>query len=355
MLPPREGFSPAAIGAVGMMVRLLASPGDIVVGQDAGAAAFASPPLVPVRPRFWSARGPIWGRTNRYMEGAVQTVRALRPRLVEVHNRANLALAMAQALPDVPVTLFLHNDPQGMRAAKAAAQRRDLLDRMRVVCVSRYLRDRFMAGIDHPRTEPIVLPNAIDLDALPPSLPAAARDKRFLFVGRVVADKGADAFVRAFAAIRHALPDWQATIIGADRFTPASPETPFIRGLVPAARQAGIDMPGYRPHAEILHAMARAAIVVVPSRWQEPFGLTALEAMASGAALICAPSGGMPDVAGEAALYAPPDPPGALEAAMLALATDLPRREALAAAGQARAAAFNAPAARQRLQALRRG
>ena len=31
-------------------------------------------------------------------------------------------------------------------------------------------------------------------------------------------------------------------------------------------------MLGYRPHAAVLEAMSRAAIVVVPSRWQEPFG-----------------------------------------------------------------------------------
>jgi glycosyltransferase involved in cell wall biosynthesis len=242
-----------------------------------------------------------------------------------------------------------------MRAAGSAAQRQALLDCMHVVCVSQYLRNRFLAGLAERQSGPAVLHNAIDLDALPPGLSQAGREKCFLFVGRVVADKGADAFVRAFAALRSDLPGWRAVMIGADRFTSDSPETPFIRGLIPAAHAAGVDMQGYKPHAAILDAMASAAIVVVPSRWQEPFGLTALEAMASGAALICAPSGGLPEVAGDAAVYAPPDPPGALEAAMLALADDLPRREALAAAGLVRAAGFNAPAARARLQALRRG
>ena len=68
-------------------------------------------------------------------------------------------------------------------------------------------------------------------------------------------------------------------------------------------------MLGYRDHPEVLAAMARAAIVVVPSRWAEPFGLVALEALASGAALICSPRGGLPEVAGDAAVYADPDQP----------------------------------------------
>ena len=61
--------------------------------------------------------------------------------------------------------------------------------------------------------------------------------------------------------------------------------------------------------------MARAAIVVVPSRWPEPFGLTALEAMACGAALLCSPRGGLPEAAGDAAQTIDPDDPAAMAAA----------------------------------------
>ncbi len=346
VLPPREGFSPGAVGAVGMMVRLLAAPGDVVVGADPGPGAFAAPALLPVLPVWW----PPFGRTERYMAGVVRRLRTLRPRLVEVHNRANLALDVARALPDARVVLFLHNDPQAMRRAKRAEERAALLRRMVVVCVSGYLRDRFCAGVAGGDVR--VLPNAIELAALPAR--AAVREPVFLFVGRAVADKGADAFVRAFGAVRAQLPGWRAVLIGADRFYPGSAETPFLRALRPAADAAGVEMLGYQPHEAVLEAMARAAIVVVPSRWQEPFGLTALEALASGAALICAPAGGLREVAGAAALYAAPDPPGALEASMLALALDPARRAALAEAGLARAAGFDAPAARARLQALRR-
>jgi len=59
-------------------------------------------------------------------------------------------------------------------------------------------------------------------------------------------------------------------MIGADRFGPDSPETPFLRALRPAAEKAGVNMLGYRAHAEVLATMRRAAIVVVPSRWAEP-------------------------------------------------------------------------------------
>ena len=350
ILPPREGFSPHAIGAVGMMVRLMATPADTIIGANPGPGAYTTPRLLPVLPVLW----PPFGRTERYMAGAIARLRTLRPPLIEVHNRANLARDIAAALPAARVVLFLHNDPQAMRAARTPAERAALLPRITVVCVSAYLRARFAEGLPPDAAARIHrLPNAIDLAALPPPMPPDQRDRTLLFVGRAVADKGADAFVRAFAAIAPQLPGWRAILIGADRFRPDSPDTPFLRALRPAAAAAGVTLAGHLPHEAVLAAMARAAIVVVPSRWQEPFGLTALEAIASGAALICAPAGGLPDVAGEAALYAAPDPPGALERAMLALAQDPGRRAALAMAGQARARQFDAPAARARLQALR--
>lgn len=351
VLPPREGFSPEAVGAVGMVVRRLATPDDLVIGAGGGPEPFDWPRLLPISPVLW----PPFGRTNRYMAGVISRLRALRPPLVEVHNRANLAADVARALPGSRLALFVHNDPQGMHGARTAQERTDLLLRMRVICVSRYLRDRFMEQVPPGAPEAVLLSNAIDLAALPPPLPSNERERVFLFVGRAVSDKGADAFVRAYAAIRSRVPGWRAVLIGSDRFRARSPETPFLRRLRGAAYDAGVEMLGYRRHAEVMEAMSRAAIVVVPSRWAEPFGLTALEALANGAALICAPHGALPEVAGDTALYAPPEPPGALEDAMQALALDDHRRAGLAAAGIRRAALFDATAARARLQALRAG
>jgi glycosyltransferase involved in cell wall biosynthesis len=142
-------------------------------------------------------------------------------------------------------------------------------------------------------------------------------------------------------------------MIGADRFGPDSPETPWLAALRPQAAAAGVAMPGYRPHAEVLAAMARAAIVVVPSRWDEPFGLTALEAMACRAALVASPRGGLPEVYGETAVVIDPEDPAGIAAALVALARDPARRAALASAGRARAETFDVTPAVARLDALR--
>jgi UDP-glucose:(glucosyl)LPS alpha-1,2-glucosyltransferase len=149
------------------------------------------------------------------------------------------------------------------------------------------------------------------------------------------------------------LPGWRAEIIGADRFSFDSPDTGFVEMVRAAAEAAGVLMLGYRDHPAVLMAMARAAIVVVPSRWPEPFGLVALEALASGAGLICSPRGGLPEVAGDAGLYANPDNPADIADAIRMLALDDARRAALGAAGRERARQFDVPAIARQLAALR--
>jgi UDP-glucose:(glucosyl)LPS alpha-1,2-glucosyltransferase len=233
-----------------------------------------------------------------------------------------------------------------MRSCRTAAQRARLQDRLAAVAVaSQWLGDRWaLPGVK-------ILPNCLDLKALPP--PLAQRDPEILFVGRIVADKGADAFVAACAAALPHLPGWHARMIGADRFGADSPDTPFLRALRPAAAAAGVTMVGYRPHDDVLQAMARAAIVVVPSRWPEPFGMTALEAMACGAALAYAPRGGLPEVVGAAGVTIDPDDAAAMATTLVALARDPARCAVLGQAGRQRAALFDVSVIAARLDALR--
>ena len=344
MLPPKEGFAPEAVGAIGLLVHRLAraGAGGVVLGLGGAHAPFGDVAFETVRP------GLGFSNAARYAAGVGRAVRRLGPRLVEVHNWPEVAWRLRGT--GRAVSLILNNDPQSMRGARTAEQRGALLRGLAGVATSSaWLRDRYMerVGGDELVT---VLPNCIDV---PPPPPPVDRARLILFAGRVVADKGADAFVAACGAVLPGLPGWRAEMIGADRFRVDSPDTPFLRTLRPAAAAAGVAMLGHQTNQVVLAAMRRAAIVVVPSRWAEPFGLVALEAMAEGAALVCSGRGGLREVAGDAAAYADPDAPGALAEAILALALDEGRRAALAAAGRARAETFGAPAAAARLLAWR--
>ena len=344
MLPPKEGFSPGAVGAIGLLVHRLVRAGadGVVLGRENSGAPFADVRFRPVR-LGWG-----FSRAARYAGGVAAAVRAMRPRLIEVHNWPEVALRLVRT--GVPVTLILNNDPQSMRGSRTAAERGTLLRALAGVATSSaWLRGRLLQGVAAPAHEPVVLHNCIDV---PPPAPAG-RDALILFAGRMVRDKGADSFVAACALALPELPGWRAEMIGADRFRPDSPETPFLRSLRPRAEAAGIVLRGHQPNGVVLDAMRRAAIVAVPSRWAEPFGLVAVEAMANGAALVCSDRGGLPEVAGDAAFYADPDEPQALANALLALARDPARRAAMAVAGRARAETFGAPEAAARLLTFR--
>lgn len=348
VLPPREVFSPGGTGAVGLVVHRLArapSAFEAVVAGPPTAAPFADARFVPVRPARFRL-----GQTRRFAAGVARLIAAAPPALIEVHNRPDVALALARRFRAVPVALFLHNDPRGMRGARTPAERTALLQRLaRVVTVSDFLRGQFSEGVRDAQVA--VLPNCVELDTLPP---AGARERLVLFAGRVVSDKGADAFVQACAGALPRLPGWRGELLGADRFGADSPETPYLRALRPRAAAAGVAMPGWRPHEEVIAAMARAAIVVVPSRWPEPFGLAALEAMACGAAVLAAPRGGLPEVVGAVGVPIDPDAPETIAAAIVALAQDPARRVLLGEAGRRRAAGFDVGRAMQALDTLRR-
>jgi len=353
VLPYREFFSPGSTGALGLLVHRLATWRDhfapVAIGPPPPTPPYDDVPFRPARATWW----PPTNAARRYGHAVARLLAADPPALVEVHNRPELAMFLARRLPGLPVSLFLNNDPQGMRDARTPAERTALLDRLALVATSSaWLRGRLLEGVAAPARSPVVLHNWLDLREVPPSPPE--RERTILFAGRVVADKGADTFVAACAAALPHLPGWRAVMIGADRFGPHSPDTPWIQALRPRAAAAGVEMWGYRPHGEVMQAMARAAIVVVPSRWPEPFGLTALEAMAAGGALLCAPRGGLPEVFGEAGIAIDPENPAALAATIRALAADPARLAALGEAGRARARQFDLPQAAARLDAMRR-
>ncbi len=328
-------FAPGSAGAIAMVVQRLASatPGAVVLGRPA-AATF--PGIA-----YYAARNTV---------ALVKTLRGLNPEFIDVHQQPRLAILLSYLFPATKILLFLHNDPLYMRGLKTPVSRRFALRRLhRVVCVSEYLKSRFMKRLTGPG--PAVLPNPLTLAALPPA--AETRRKNILFAGRIVRDKGPDTFIAACELALPKLPGWSATMMGGDRFGPNSPETPYVAQARAAALARGINFTGPRPHAEVLAALSEAAIAVVPSRWPEPFGLAALEAMACGAVLICTDQGGLPEVAGKVAVFVKADDHTELAAAMIAVARRDDSRPVLAAAGRERAAGFDTPLITAALEKLR--
>ena len=350
VLPPLEGFGPRNCGVIGEIVRRLATvPGfrTTVFGGPQTVQTFNDVAFRAVDPLSL-----VPGTINlKYMARLAFSFGRLRPDLIEVHDAVGVALGLARFFRKTPVVLFLHGDPPSMRRLTTPAERMEILRRMaRVVTVSEFQRTRFLEGLTDPPQEPVVLPYGVDLAIRPTGVP---RSRMVLFAGRMVPEKGADAFVSACAAALPHLPGWRAELIGADEYRMDSPETDYVRVVNAAAYGAGLYPLGYRDHPNVAMAMGRAAIAVVPSRGPEPCSLEALEAMANGAAVICSPNGGLPELLDIAALYADPEKPAEIAAAIRTLAQDERRRAGLVEAAWQRALAHDLPIIQGRLAALR--
>lgn len=167
-----------------------------------------------------------------------------------------------------------------------------------VITCSHYMRGHVadVYGLDEARLE--VIPNGIDAADLRPAADLAAlragyaapHEQLVLLVGRLVHEKG-------FQLALDCLPEVIARV-GGVRFVVAGSGT-HEQQLKAQARRLGLLAHGTFAGwigDDLLHSLYRIAdLTVVPSLY-EPFGLVALEAMASGSPCIVADTGGLREV-----------------------------------------------------------
>ena len=151
-----------------------------------------------------------------------------------------------------------------------------------------------------------------------PRPPLAARPT-VAFVGRLFRKKGVDVLLRAMALVRDEVPDAVLQIVG------DGPERDALEQLVrELSLRDAVEMHGFVANGEIPSRIGGTWLQVVPSVWEEPFGLVTIEAMMRGTAVIASNTGGPSEVVldGESGLLVPPGDVHALAAAMVALLRD---------------------------------
>jgi glycosyltransferase involved in cell wall biosynthesis len=138
-----------------------------------------------------------------------------------------------------------------------------------------------------------------------------------IFAGRLVSDKGADDALRALAILHTRGLRPTLSIVG------EGPERPFLHGL---ARQLGIEgqviFHGAKKPAELATLFNGHKIIVVPSRWEEPFGIVALEGIACGCVAVASRGGGLPEAVGPCGVTFPNGDSRALAGCLQSLILD---------------------------------
>lgn len=320
LLPPKEKFCAEGAGAFALNVAqstLYSRWRDaITVFGTPVSAPFAGIAFQPIKPAMRWLRGRNIGLAERY----AACVRGKPACLIETFNRPTMALRIARLLPDVPVTVYLGNDPRTMRGAMSVRDRIRLAERCaRVYVVSDFIRRCYMEGL------PAALESKIEIvhtGAILPPRPAP-KEKRIVFVGRMLPVKGVLELAQALARILPRHPDWRADLIGAQHFGASRGLSGYERDVRAAARSCdSIDVHGFLPNDLVMAHLRRASIAVVPSLWEDPFPRTAVESLSQGCALVCSDRGGLPEIGRERAIMLPEITADTLAAALERLIGD---------------------------------
>ena len=166
----------------------------------------------------------------------------------------------------------------------------------RVITSTRLLEREIADGFELDPARIQRIPNGIDPLWWRPALPIEPIRSEVPVVftwGRVQYEKGFQVLARAIGTLRTRLPGIECVIAGRGSYLPELQSQIDLEGVADI-----VSLPGYLSDTELRDALHRATCVVIPSLY-EPFAVVALEALASGSALIVADTGGLAEVVGD--------------------------------------------------------
>ena len=217
--------------------------------------------------------------TNEYCKNFIKKTQNISFDIIEIHNRP-LVFNFLKNEINTKYIMYFHNDPLSMNGSKTINERLKLLDEIdKIIFVSKWVQNRFFLNLDKKlinKTE-VVYPSIHREKKIFP------KEKKITFVGKLNESKGYDIYKDAVIKILNEFKDWKAYSIGDE-----SRSRPVIN------HQNHIEL-GFLKHKKVLEFLNKSEIAVVPSRWEEPFGRTALESSSRACATIISNRGGLPE------------------------------------------------------------
>lgn len=197
-----------------------------------------------------------------------------------IHDHDGLASralgALVHRLVGTPVVATLHGPADPVTQQFLGWLRDDL----RFIAISEYQRRgfpdlRFLATI----------PNAIDVEHMPFS---AEKEDYFLFIGRMIADKGAHIAIEVARRL-------DVRLILAGKVN-EGPEREYFSTRVEPHLTGKIHYRGEVDHETKVELYRRARCTLFPIQWPEPFGLVMIESLACGTPVVAMRHGAVPEV-----------------------------------------------------------
>ena len=243
---------------------------------------------------------------NHALVAATATLTDWRPDIVHAHDwQVAWAADVAAALHGAPMVTRFHGTERGRHGGHLAPGVPEEINRVewwqagrsrRVITSTKLLVRDVVDGFELDPDAVRRIPGGIDpawwRAAGPDEVAPSARTGLVLSWGRVQYEKGFQVLARAMAALRYRVAGAECMIAGRGSYLPELQSQIDLAGV-----GALVELAGFVTDNELRTAIHRAGCVVIPSLY-EPFGVVALEAIAGGAPLIVAETGGLAELVG---------------------------------------------------------
>ena len=240
-------------------------------------------------------------RQKAYALRVVQTLRQrdLAQHPLMLHNDPEMAVLLRSQFPKATIIHHFHNHleckPKFRQLLGKAQLTLSAVSKFTAAWVERYY--ALPAGTVQS------VYNGVDAQHFSPAEPPR-NGKCFLnFVGRTGREKAPDLLLEAAQHLADRTRDFGVQIVGSNHWNRFERDEyqQKLEGLAQDLDTRGVEVRrlGHVDRAHMPQAIRDAHIHVVPSRWDEPFGLTTLEGMACGLATVGSRTGGTPEIIGE--------------------------------------------------------
>ena len=222
--------------------------------------------------------------TREYINKLVKKFKTQKYDIIEIHNRPIILNELTRKIKSRYI-MYFHNDPLSMNGSKTINQRLDIISRVeKIIFVSEWTQKRFFIDIDDKlKTKTEVVYPSVNLKKK-----ISKKENFITFIGKLNESKGYDLFAKTIVKILNEFPNWKAYSLGDEE-----------RRKIYINHKNHYEL-GFLNHKDVLGILDKTSISVVPSKWEEPFGRTALEASSRGCATIISNKGGLPETTNQA-------------------------------------------------------